>query len=402
LAVITGSSFAKFTITPGINIRESYDDNVFLTDEDEESDFITHISPNVSLTYAPGKLLDLSLDYALDFRIYSDLDELNDTNPKETQNLRFKAQARPVNYIFIDVYDRYQRVAIDARRRTLEGNAFVNKTMNNVFTVSPSIVYPLTSTISTTIGYSYSDTWFEKDEAIDFYSHSAFMTLSKRFSSKISAELRYNFYGYRTDSAETAAVVNDYDRHQGSAALICQITPSIKVSGEAGETRFDFTDKDDSDTTFYYVEGEYKAKVSTRVYYRETFQDAVISGTYKKRELGGSFEIDRPLGIRVGPYHRIDKYINLDREDETNGAAVRVSYPLSSRISVVLRGIYEKEEFRPEDEKADEYSLESSLEYIISPKILASIGYTYSEKDSNVETNDYVNNVIWLEGRLTF
>jgi hypothetical protein len=66
----------KWSLTPRIYVEGQYDDNLFLTERNEEDDFITTISPGVNLQYeTPTALIDLDYEFRRSF--YDDFSELD-------------------------------------------------------------------------------------------------------------------------------------------------------------------------------------------------------------------------------------------------------------------------------------------------------------------------------------
>lgn len=411
------SSFAKYEITPSISIREEYDDNIFLTAENEEDDFITTFFPQILFTYSPGKFLDLNLNYGLRYKFYRDNDGFNDTSIKEIQIAALEAQVRPAERVRIDISDIYKQVPIDVRRRIAPESTLVNKTYSNTFTISPSIELPITSTITATTGYGYSNIWYDVPEAQDYYSHSAFFTLNKRFSSRMSGELRYNYYAYRVDVEQVFIPLDDYDRHQGSVAVEYQISPHFSIDGEIGEAKFDFKATDDTNDTFYNVSAQYRTDPSestiARVYYSTTFLDATTQGTYRRRDTGLIYRTDRPVVLDINPYYTTDKFLDgTGREDRSTGVDASASRSLTGKIDLSLNGGWRREDHTNilvnqniqalEDEDVKAYHIGCELIYRFNRNITASIGYRYAKRNSDIDINDFKNNNVWIEANLSF
>ena len=70
------SSFAQFhyDLTPSISVSETYDDNIYLNDSNEKSDYITAVTPGLSLNIL-SQNTQLELSYAPTFVRYDDEDE---------------------------------------------------------------------------------------------------------------------------------------------------------------------------------------------------------------------------------------------------------------------------------------------------------------------------------------
>ena len=65
-----GSAQTKGTFTPRISISETYDDNINLDPDNEESDWITVVSPGASLELKT-QYTELELDYEFGFSFYA-------------------------------------------------------------------------------------------------------------------------------------------------------------------------------------------------------------------------------------------------------------------------------------------------------------------------------------------
>ncbi|MEN8264151.1 MAG: TIGR03016 family PEP-CTERM system-associated outer membrane protein [Nitrospirota bacterium] len=396
-------SIAKFSIIPSVDLKEEYNDNIFLTESDREDDFITTAFPKVELKYYLNKYLDLDLDYGLRFNFYSRHDELNDTSIRETQNIKFKAQARPVNRIFIDISDRYERVPTDVRDSVAEGNVFFNMTDRNTFFVSPYTELPVTSTVSTRIGYSYSNMWHRDDGLVDYDRHSAFLFLNKRFSAKINGTLGYNYEVYRPESTEGRGNIEEYDRQRGYAGIVYRLNQNFEMSGEIGETWTDFDESDDSQNPFWNVEAAYSfgsSEIGTA--YSYILDDSVTNGSYKKQRIDLRFETGKKLVLEINPYYETGKYLNADREDRITGVNLNISRSISEKIKAAFNGVLEELEFLPEGEDVIRYSAGISLDFMLSRSITAGLGYRYNRRDSDIDYTDFHNNIASLKAKLIF
>ena len=94
LVLFTSTSFGQIlTLTPSLSLSETYDDNIFETSTDEETDFITTITPGILLRYQPSSNTLLDLDYRADFRFFAQNTEENNIGQRGT--LRFTSPITP-------------------------------------------------------------------------------------------------------------------------------------------------------------------------------------------------------------------------------------------------------------------------------------------------------------------
>jgi hypothetical protein len=399
------SSIAKVDITPSVTVMEEYNDNLFLTDSAKEFDYTTKVSPNILLEYSPSSSLDLSLDYRLDFRFYSRNSRFNDTDLKDTQNVNLSAQARPMNRVFIDLSDNYRRVPVDVRRKTAVDNVIRNMTDNNVFMVSPYAILPLSSTLSTTLGYKYINTWFDSKENTDSESHTAFLALTNKFSSALSLALRYDYCKYLPSEQRTVKLFEDYDKHSGSIGLTYQIGPSLAVNGQVGKSYLKFETGNNRQNTFWNFNVDYNMKESTSLGagYSTMFNDSSTSGVYKSQRYDMYFKTGTKVKLSINPYHSHDEYLSSDdREDRIFGIIANLDFPVTSQMDLLLDGLLERQKFLPGDEKVCKYSIGTTVNYKLSSKITSGIGYRFNNSNSNIDSEDYKNNIVWLQAKVVF
>jgi hypothetical protein len=94
LVLFTSAAFGQvLTLTPSLSLSESYDDNIFETDTDEETDFITTITPGILLRYQPLSNTLLNLDYRADIQLFAKNTEENQVGQRGT--LRFTSPITP-------------------------------------------------------------------------------------------------------------------------------------------------------------------------------------------------------------------------------------------------------------------------------------------------------------------
>ncbi len=435
LFVFMGNALAGFNFTAGVGLREEYNDNIFLTREDREDDFITNIFPSIKLSYSI-RPFDLSLDYGLNFKFYYKHSELNENSSSTAQTLRFQTQLRPARGIYIDVSDVYQRVPIDVRRQVAFENIFINMTDSNVFNVSPYVDLPISSTLSSRFGYSYTNVWYKADEGNDSESHSAFITLQKRWSQFFSTSLKYDYLIQRPQKTD------GYKKHQGSVSANLQSGKGLSFWGEIGRAYFDFSDAGSRSLNFWNAGADFArqikitettslganysidftdtASTSTqrtlryKIYFDPnsqllifypyyTFDKYSISAGVTKRERADIFlRTGKILKITVNPYYVKDKELETDRKDKVIGVAVDLSRQFSSRLSSSMFGVWEEQTFYPEIEKVKSYRAGVTLNYKLNRRLTPRLGYTYNNSKSNIDEDDFYNNVVWFEVSFTF
>jgi hypothetical protein len=396
----------NLSINSSIQLQEKYTDNLFLTKTNREHDYITTISPSIGVKYKPNGTLDLNFNYGINFRFYTRHSELNDTSIGETQNIRFHTTLKPLNRVVIDISDIYEKVPVDERRPVAFENFVVNMTDSNRFNVSPYIEIPLTKTISSRFGYSYNNVWFKNDEANDYYSHSAFSKITKRFPQGISTYLNYRYYAYRPYDPDA-----EYDKHLGSvgADLDLQAVRGLTVYAEAGISRFDYSYQDDETFDFWNVgikadrKIQVTGNISLRAGYGTSFHDSNTEGVAKREKVDLSlmYETDGQFKLTINPYYVTDEFLTTEREDKIIGVAINCSKPLTRKITPSIRGLWERHELLPEDETRNRYSVHVSFDYRLSKRITTGVGYIFNTRTSSIEENEYHNNIVLVNAKMT-
>lgn len=165
--MFTSPVWAEFKLTPSISLREVYDDNIFLTADNEKEDFVTTIIPGIILGYETERLR-LSLNYSFIAWRYMHHSSENDIS----HNVQLDSTLTVLrDFLFLKVTDAYSRVTIDQRRQVVQDNRFVNTTDSNKIVVNPYIELPLSGTLKTKVGYAYENQWYKEDKGNKFTDH---------------------------------------------------------------------------------------------------------------------------------------------------------------------------------------------------------------------------------------
>jgi hypothetical protein len=404
--VLISPSFAaeitrEFSVTPSISIREEYNDNIFLTSSDEESDFITTINPAINFTYRT-RIITLSLDYGLHFRFYADNSDENETSLSGTQRLNLDTTLSLYKDIFfVRISDVYERVSIDEREQVAFDNYFVNLTDSNTFSINPYIEYPLAPTVRATAGYRYTNTWYRDDEANDSENQSVYLNITKEFTPNLNATLSYNYYDHQTDDG-----IEDQDRtrHSANVGANYQISPRLNISGSIGHTWVDYEDSDNDNSPEWNARANYLLTelISLSAFYSQSYGDSVNEGPFVEERIGGTFSYNGRVPINITVHNTESDYELIDRRDKSTGVIIdsTIPIPITPKLSGTLSGKYSSFEFLPEDEEVDRYSVRLSFNYQLRITTI-NLGYTFNYSDSNINGNDYKNNIVWIQARFT-
>ncbi len=425
---VASFSWAEFTYTPSILLREEYNDNIHLTPTDRRSDFVTTINPIITLAYT-SSLLTLALDYGFEFKIYARNHEDNETNLTDAQRAKLETTVSLYKDIVkLRVFDQYWRVPKDVREATAIGNTLVNMTDSNLLDVNPYMEYPLTGSLKARVSYDYTNQWYRDSLLSKYQSHTIEAGLIKELSQKITVTALYDYI----ITNYTNQV--DYTRQNAKAGIQYQVTPKLSLGGTGGYTWFDFQElgnrsypiwsanvKYDATNTLsltasYLVDffnstsgipftalslSQYYSTVPTYPVppYLTTYYSAT-SGLHKQNSASAGVYYSGNIPIAVTFTYEKDKYpeVTGGREDEWKGVTISTSKPFTQKITGQLVGFYTNYTFLPENEKAKRYGVNVDLAYAFKIATLH-FGYTYNKNNSNIDANDYSNNIVYLEAR---
>nr|WP_281875737.1 TIGR03016 family PEP-CTERM system-associated outer membrane protein [Geobacter hydrogenophilus] len=458
------TAHAELKLTPSLIIREEYNDNIDLTNDNRRDDFITTIVPSVN-ALIDTNLLKLNLDYGLYFKLFAKHSDKNDTSLARTQRIRLDSTFNPIrDILFLKMSEVYARVPIDDRRQVGVGNDFVNTTDSNIFTVNPYLVYPITSSISLTAGYTYKNTWYDDPQGQSAQDHTITGRLTKSFGERLSVYGEYayrihrpkdnfrnnmefislllgykngipQFYDFELLSAQSTGW-HGYDTHTGMIGTVLQITPKLALNGSVGKIYYYYvlgtqtdlrhvfhpvsgiylgdypssqqTSPANTDSLIWNAQANYllSDRFSLEAHYSQDFTDSVDQGVYKRDTFGGSIKYNHAIETTLGGFHTKSSYQTVDREDISTGATLNARIPLGANLAANLLGIYTHYKFSPDNvrpitEKTNRFSAQAGLDYTFRIMTMG-LGYTWNFNDSNIDTNDYRNNIVWLQGKLTY
>ncbi|MGB8274803.1 MAG: TIGR03016 family PEP-CTERM system-associated outer membrane protein [Alphaproteobacteria bacterium] len=135
LASLAPADAATWRIDPSVSVEESYTDNVLLTPDNEQSDFITSIRPHVNIR-GTGARLQLTVDYGLERLFFADHSEGNRT----VNNLRATGKAELIqDMFFVDAQAAMNEQFISNRDAVSQSNTNIssNRTTVQTYNLSP-------------------------------------------------------------------------------------------------------------------------------------------------------------------------------------------------------------------------------------------------------------------------
>jgi hypothetical protein len=402
--------YADFKMTPGVDLHLEYNDNIYLDSENEEDDFITTVSPNVSLDWETSRL-DVSLYASVTMEKYMDnTDEDRIGAGESTQASSLDALARLYREIFfLRVSDSYRRVPIDEGGRGGEDNRTINLTDSNQFQVNPYLQFQLMKDTRMQVGYTYENLWYEKDEGDDAINHLYSASLTQELSARVSLSLSGSYKEYRPKSPDKAIVVDDggayeYDQESVNVGLSYQATDRLQLNGQYGHTWLDYSVRSDSDSDTWSAGADYElsSDYTAGIQYSNNYVVSVEDGPSETDHLMAYLAYDDRFKLKFSLFTNNSSYVEINREDDSYGGELSGELPFNEKVGVT--GLFRYTNFDQSGLDAEEYDRYSTKLAVYYETRLGrvSAGYIYNRSDSDLSDGDYTNNIVFIDASLRF
>lgn len=388
--------WAALEFHPYLTVEEEYNDNINLSSSNEEEDWITTLQPGISLTY-DNRSVAAMVDYSLRYRFYKNNDEDNLDEFEDVQRANASALFFGGRPFTLRVSETITREALDARDDYTYSDA--DRSTLYHLTVLPEYNWRLTPTFSLVFGYGYDRLDYADTRGNDSEEHSGRVSLVKTLSATSDVFARYEYTAHQSDDEE------EFDRQDYTLGLTQQLGVRTTLSLEGGYSEVEYDSGYDTDSTTWLVDLGYRLSeaLSFALAYSQDFtltaedgltesQEASLTGNYRKDSMAASASI----------FWNTSDYVRENREDEAIGIRCDLSKPLVSNLTANFDAEYEHAQFDDVvDEDVDRVTLGTSLDYLFR-RFTASLGYRYRINESDIDTNDYTNNIVTLSGSVRF
>ena len=391
-AVFAQYANAAYKFEPHIKISEEYNDNIFLADQNEESDYITTVSPGLRLQIKRKYFL-ADLDYSLNFKKFQSNTALDEEKIEDVQRALMSATFFPENDFTLDLRDQISRVVINDRNPAVAENDFLDKTNLNHFTATPQYRWRALPTFTATLSYRFDLLDYRAPEAQDSVEHRYRLELLKDLRGKRQVGLAGTFTDYRADNNN-----NDYQVKSATALVTQQFGPRWDLKVEGGYARIELENEvDGRDVTVGSLDlaGEIAKNTALTLNGQRTFVPSADAGVRQRSEASLNLDYAALNQFTLALVAWEDKYLELDRTDRWAGSRLRWGWPLLRHLTLVLSGEALQYDFQPQDEQGLRTGGGASFEYALR-KGLISLGYTLRKNDSDIDLNDYTNNIVGL------
>lgn len=387
---------ADFSVKPSLSVSEEYTDNVFESNLNKRSDYITRLQPGLALKYnAP--LWDWDLGYGFDYRYYVRGSRNDDT----THNINAKGLVKIIDEVlFLELSDVYKRVSLDVTRDNTNESLYSNQSDQNIGIVSPYLVLHPTSHLTLKTGYRYINTWYKDPQAIDKQDHIGFINSSYELTSKFFLTVDYTF------TREIPLSNSSFYRHEAYLGPRYEYADKSFIYARGGIIASDY------DNGIDYFNPSWNAGI-THVFDTMT-ADLSMGMKYSDDPLGNStldtsYNISLTKNLQRGSLTLRGSYTefldaNTDRlKNKRYSGGFTGAYELVQDLRASLGLTYENYENLLRNGTTDKYFVDCGLNYNFGKELTVGLTYKYIDYSSAaIDTDNKQINRVILEVKKTF
>jgi len=385
-----------------VYVEEEYDDNIFLTETNEQDDFIYTISPGVNLSYLTPTG-EIELDYEFRRNLYSDFSEL------DYSAHRARAVARKdftswfsggISELFIRDEDPIELTGIEEFESPSIRQGKRDRYTRNI--VEPEVVFRFGENRSIQVGYRNMILRNDREDEADQDENAGNVLLTYFFNIRNGIEIFYEHIDKKYDVTIPPTDDRDFDGDTIRGQYIHNFDPKTSVFVEYEYRYRDF----DRELPSW---PDYEIYTPSLGFSRDLYENVNLSASagYTLRDAEGRKDEEEFFGRGTfsAEYKRL--LLSLYGEtgtDEDYFSAKSLGFKtfwrtgLNSRVQLLERlwveGFFyiQEEEFVDRKREDKLWSVRGRLNYQILKWLFVSFLYGHSERDSNVPLESYEDN----------
>ena len=410
ICLFATTGYAEFEMTPGVDLSLEYDDNIYLDPDNEEDDVITTVTPNISMAWETSRL-DVSLFASVSMEKYMDNTDEDRVGAGESEQASsLEALARLYRELFfLRVSDSYARVPIDEGGRGGESNRTVNLTDENTLQINPYLEFELMKNTQMQMGYTYENLWYKEDEGNSAESHLYSVSLTNELSPRASMVLSGSYEEYRPKSPSKVVVFDgggtyEYDEENVNVELTYQVSERLQLQGSYGHSWLDYDVISNSDSSVWSAGADYEiaSNYTVGTAYLRSYEVSVDEGPSESDRLSAYLEYDERFILNFSLFTEKRDYVEIWRDDDSYGGQLTGELPFNEKTGIT--GLFRYQNFDRSGFDAEEYDRYStSFSFYYETRLgRISTGYIYNRNDSDLNSEDYTNNIVFINTSLRF
>jgi hypothetical protein len=402
LLFVEKASFAQtqFELTPSISVSETYDDNIFLTETNKVSDYMTVATPGIALSLL-REHTSLSVNYTPSFVWYADRTDLDTV--RHSAGLSFGQDlAQRVRFDLTDTYlqsdDPLQDVQdVQGLRRTR------NEYWRNSGLASLGYIFGTENKVTVSYGHNYiknNEVTLDNSEVQNPYANLAYW-----FDVKNGVELMYRYVDADFWRGDNLPASSDYKEQNPGIRYIRRFTPNSRAYVGYSYAAYDFAGPLQQD--FGVHEGvvglehsfspEYAVAAGAGYFIRVNEitgnQDGPIySASLTRRFARGSISVGGNGGYE---YSNLQQTIGVTTGfSKYYGGYVRGAYQVLEWVSVYAGASYRHDDYTLD--KTDFFRGSCGARWDFFRYLYLALDYSYSQHNEDLAFNQYTDNRVTL------
>ncbi len=400
LILTVNDSQARLRSSVALSVKEDYNDNIFLTDKNEEDDFITKIIPSFTLNYKSGRH-EATLEYSYEWQAYAQ----NSRSDGGRHDGSAKITSMLIERLLtVNISDVYSNTATDTRRSTNESEVLVNTVGKNTFTFNPVIYRNLSPVMTLSVGYEFIDISYNNtsnnNTLEDVRYNNVYLNLERRLSKRLTVSAKYGHDDKETEDD----ITKDFTSRNASVSSSLQLTRDTSFDATFGRTWYDYETKSNTESNFWNFTAKTKLMstgTATLGYSRQS-KDSVELGTYLNELVNLKLSFGKRLKFTLGGGASQDEYLTSEREDDKVFGNASLSWQMTSKLRVSVNGDISNEKFTQPSEEVDKWGAGVGANYRLGKHLNLSLNYSYRDRDSTTAGNSYQNNVATVSVAATY
>jgi hypothetical protein len=340
-------------LSPSLAISEEYDDNVFLSPTDRQSDFVTSIRPGLRLAIKEYPL-DVTMDVSARGVYYADHPELNSTTDNQNGNLTI--EYRPTPRFTASVTDTFSR-SFNPGEVDPEIGIITGRFRSTSNTVTPALSYQINPLTRIRLDYAFSIFRSDSPLVVESDTHEAGVFVEREFTPRTSGTFRYTFSHFEPKGNPPR------DAHLPRIGLAHALSPTIRVSADAGPLLIERSD------------GSTEITVGGSLRYAQQFPRGSLSVAYDR-------------GARVAGV--------IGEVVTTQGLIASATFLATRALTVGLESAVRLTESEDATEDFRVYEAGIRLDYRVLEWLSVNAGYRYTRQDDRTGPLDLDRNLVFL------
>jgi hypothetical protein len=405
MAVVRSDAFAenkRFQWSTRISVSEEYDDNINLEPDNEEDDWITSVTPGLTLTVETEKT-DINLDYDLSLVSYADNTE---NNTVRHSLLLSGFEGIPISeHVTLDLEE-----SLQVSEDPVEMSDYVTserRTRNRYYrnTAGGRINWLFGQEDSLYAGFHHIFLVNDESDVEDSQSYRPIAGINYWFNIHHGCSFDYSYVRGEFDLSD------DYDEHMASTAYIYRFSPASQASLsytydalDYDGTREDYTVHSGSLQLSHQFTEQASGSISGGYYNTDRERSDNVDGftgtiSFSQRFDKGQISVNGSTGYRQQFYEA--ENLGFSEYYRTSAA---FDYQLFERLSATVSGFYNREDYlETVDDREDKtWGGRASINCVLFRWLSASLSYNYRQMDSNINANDYTDNRVTMTLRASY